>query len=537
MKASSATEKLGIDQRLDLLDEANHKNTRVLKHSAVMSALNLLGIVSALILDMIIAAKYGLQANADAFFTAMTIPLLVSQMLTTSANLALVPVFTNALLERGPVATWKLASIIANLGTVVLSITAFVGMLLSPFIIVVIAPGLDLQTRVLAVRLSRVLFLTLVPISFIEVIKAVINARDRFATPASVTPVGNMLAVACILALDRSLGIRAAAWAFALKPLAEFLILLGDLLLRERFTYHFSLDLGYSGVRRGVYLVTARMGGLMLRSTNTILERFFASFLPAGTISALNYARRLSLAMSGVVTTSVSTALLPRISVFTCQEAWPELRRAIAFGVKLISFVVLPLAAGVMALNLPLVQLLMQRGAFDAWATQFTASLISLFMLGIPFQALMRLLLAPFYASQHVRTLTLLQVAMLTLNIALDIVLILLMEAAGIPLAFALTSVVNVIIAVWLLRRHIGSFNGDLVRFLGKVGVATLVMSITIFLVWQSVAPWISSTMELLLAVPALVGVGIALYLGSVMLLRVQEFSQMVAIVRGRLMT
>ena len=72
--------------------------TQIVKNSALISIFNVLGFVSALLIDMILAARFGLGQDLDAFFIAITIPKLVGSILLVVFNVVLVPIFSRAII-------------------------------------------------------------------------------------------------------------------------------------------------------------------------------------------------------------------------------------------------------------------------------------------------------------------------------------------------------------------------------------------------------------------------------------------------------
>ncbi|PYO51808.1 MAG: hypothetical protein DMD84_11535, partial [Candidatus Rokuibacteriota bacterium] len=67
----------------------------IFKHASTTASLNGLGVVSGLILDALILGAFGLSAQTDAFFTALTVPLLITNVFAAQGPKVLIPVFSD----------------------------------------------------------------------------------------------------------------------------------------------------------------------------------------------------------------------------------------------------------------------------------------------------------------------------------------------------------------------------------------------------------------------------------------------------------
>ena len=273
--------------------------------------------------------------------------------------------------------------------------------------------------------------------------------------------------------------------------------------------------------------------------SNILAERFLVSFLPVGMVSALVYARRILHAVDTVFLASVSTAFLPRLSAQSVMKNITEFKKSLALGVKLTAFLALPVVAVFMALNLPVVRLLFQRGAFSLQAAGITASIMTLYMIGIAPMAALQMLTASYYAFQDTRTPLYIRLAMLAINLVLDLLLLQIMSARGLALALSLSRLITVVGAFWLLQRTIGAIRNNLDRFFVKLGVATLAMGTTMIILRRTLEMEVipSTFLGLLVEVGVVTLAGILIYNLAVVLLRVEEVERVVALVRARVLT
>jgi putative peptidoglycan lipid II flippase len=309
------------------------------------------------------------------------------------------------------------------------------------------------------------------------------------------------------------------------------MLLLAVEVARAGGRYHFSWSTHDPDLRAAMRLLFTRAGGMGMRRCGLIVERFLASFLPAGSVTALSYARRVSLALYQVFANSVSTAILPTLSAAAEAGNREALRRSLRLGYHMLSFVAGPAAALMAALSAPIVWVLFQRGAFDAADTALTAELLTVYALGVPALALVQVLLTPWYAGQDAGTPTRHMLWMLGVNILLAWILVRFMDALGLAWASTLTAFLSVARARWLLRRMSGlRLESYSVRVVAASGLGGLAAWGT----WALVSSWgwAGRTALVLLAAIAAGAVGGLVFLAAGQLLRLNELPRVLRLFR-----
>lgn len=119
-----------------------------------------------------------------------------------------------------------------------------------------------------------------------------------------------------------------------------------------------------------------------------------ASYLPAGTISALYYAERLLELPMSISGTALGMVSVPVLTALAARRQHDMFARHCATALRLSLLVALPAAAGLLAVAQPLVLILFGHGAFDAHAVRQTSLALSAYTLSLPLYALSRPLLA-----------------------------------------------------------------------------------------------------------------------------------------------
>ncbi|MGF1340997.1 murein biosynthesis integral membrane protein MurJ [Streptomyces flavovirens] len=191
--------------------------------------------------------------------------------------------------------------------------------------------------------------------------------------------------------------------------------------------------------------------------------------------SAYTYAQTIWLLPQSIVTVSLVTALLPRMSRAAAEGRIPDLRADLARGLRISGFVIVPAALLFLALGTQISTLLFAHGAADAASARPLGYMLQAFGLGlIPFSA-QYLLLRGFYAFEDTRTPFLMAVWIAVVDIVLATGCHLLLPArwavVGMAGAYTLSYAAGLALTVLLLRRRLGGRldDGGLRRTYGKL--------------------------------------------------------------------
>jgi putative peptidoglycan lipid II flippase len=507
----------------------------VLRDSMVISGFNALGVVGALLVDVALAAKYGLGTSTDALFLALTIPQLLATVLGTATNPVVVPLLSGTRVESGETECWKLFSNLLNLTTISLTLIAVAGTVCSGALISVSAPGLSSEPRQIAISLSRILFAIVALAGLTEVMKAMLNSYRRFAVPAAAYSVQHVVVFLGIVLVPRTAGIQAIAVSYVVGYSLQVLLLSGAL-IKLGGRYYPVLQLRHPAVREAGRLFAPLLMSQMVGQSNIWLERFLASFLPPGSVSALVYARRVLRALTLALVNSVSNALLPRFSELASRASLKELRRSVSLGLKLTLGICLPVAAGVMVTSVPLMTLLFRRGAFGAEAVSLAATTLVFYMPGLPLMAMWQTQAAPFYSMRDTKTPVLIITMSLAILAALQLALMRVAGLYGLAMALSLSRAASAIAAYLLLRRKIGEIDGDLWRYTLKAGIAAASMAVLVLYSIRFVGTQttLSQTVESLVMLVLAGILGSVVYVGTLLVLRVREAAEGIRVLRRK---
>jgi putative peptidoglycan lipid II flippase len=159
----------------------------IIRSAGVVSLATVISRILGFIRDVVIARLFGVYIYAQAFVIAFRIPNLLRDLVGEGAsNAALVPVFSEYQLRRSREEFWELANVVLNILLVILTAIVFLGILFSPLIVRLIAPGFsaDPEKFLQTVRLNRLIFPYILLISLAAYSMGILNSLKHFTVPA-----------------------------------------------------------------------------------------------------------------------------------------------------------------------------------------------------------------------------------------------------------------------------------------------------------------------------------------------------------------
>jgi len=232
-------------------------------------------------------------------------------------------------------------------------------------------------------------------------------------------------------------------------------------------------------------------------------------------VSWLYYADRLVQFPLGVFAIAISTAALPSLSTQAANKDLKYFEETLNHTLRLVLFITLPSVVGLIILGRPIIQILFERGAFDAFSTMMTNRALIFYALGLWAFSGIRVMVSAFYALQDTKTPVKVAVAALVANLILSLALMGPLKHGGLALALSLASSLQFCLLVFFLKRkaHVGNLRPVLI-FALKCTLAALIMGLGVFychskwLTVDSTAGLLSLTVNL----ASLIIIGIIIY-------------------------
>ena len=426
--------------------------SQMLRSSFVVVFFNLLSGLSGIVVETSIAANLGLSARSDAFYVAYTIPYIISNLLAATGQFSLVPFFASLESEGDEQGLWRGFSYVVNMLILGLGMIALVGIIAAPWVIDGIAPGLTRAQLALSTQLARWLFLIIIPAGVAEALRSFLLSRHYFAVATATGTIRNVTVIVTILLGFHRYGAYSIVAGYMVGYLLQFIILGCQIWLAFPFRYSLALTARGEAFRRLRGAGTAQLTAAVAWQGVVVVERIIASFLPPGTLTALNYGFKIQSTLAELLGGSVGTAALPALSRAVARKDYQEERRTLRDTLGISLLLLSPVMVFCLLLNHSIIRLVFQRGNFTPEATALMAVVMFYYSLSLLPFAFIRILSFHMFARHEGALYVRLALFLYSLNIGFDLLYVAVFRwgAKGIPLGL-LSSLVA---ASWLAYRR-----------------------------------------------------------------------------------
>jgi putative peptidoglycan lipid II flippase len=473
-------------------------NTRGFAGLRTVTLLTLVSRILGLVRDMAMAALFGNGAILDAFTVALRVPNLARRLFGEGAlTAAFLPVFVRELERAGRESAWKLASAVLNLLAVTLCVLIVIGELLLWGIGRLLPSGGDGQ---LLIGLTAVMLPYLLLICLAAQISAVLHSLRHFTAPALSPVLLNLVWIVAVVAIaPRFTTANEQIYVVAACVVVGGLLQVTALtptLFRHGFEYTAGWTRAHAQLREIIQAMLPVIVGLSITQINTLSDSLIAwsfslpetaasadangiQFLESGTASALFFGQRMYQFPLGMIGVALGTVLFPLLARHAERGRLDLLRDDLQRGLRFMISIGLPASAGLVLLSEPITSLLFQRGAFDSQDVEQTAAMISAYSSGVWAYCGLLIVHRGYYAAGDRMTPLRIGLWTMLLNLALNFALLWPLGGAGLAVATALSAMIQVAAATWLIQQRIGRFEWrGIAGVIARAAVATTAMSI-----------------------------------------------------------
>jgi putative peptidoglycan lipid II flippase len=268
-----------------------------------------------------------------------------------------------------------------------------------------------------------------------------------------------------------------------------------------------------------------------------VVDSIFASRLidPELAPTAIDKAFRIYMLPQGIFSVAVATVLFPSLARLSTRGDLDGFRRTVGLGLRQIAFTLVPASVASAVLAEPIVRLVYQRGHFTAAQTPVVAGALAAFAAGLTFNGTMLMLNRAFFSLQSNWVPTLIALANLGLNAALDAAFYR-FGTWGIPLSTSIVNIAGTAALLWLLRRRIQRVEfGETARATVLIVLASAVLAGVSYAVWRGLDAALGRSLGAqLVSVGFALAAGAVAYLAACRALAVRELDALLSLRRRR---
>lgn len=470
------------------------ENRKIVKGASLVGALTFVSRIFGLIRDIVIASFFGATMAADAFFVALRIPNVLRRLFAEGAlTVSFIPIFKEAQISGGKREAKEISDIVFTFLSLLLALIVLFAIFFAPQIVKVIAIGFDRPEKFdLTVYLTRIIFPYLFFVCLVAFSMGILNSEGYFAAPAMAPILLNISIISAAFFISPLLDEPIVGLAIGVIIGGILQVLLQIPYIRK-LGYFPSINFNFShpALKKLLFLMAPAVFGIAVYQFNIFITTIIATFLPEGSVSYLYYADRFFQLPLGIFVISLATAVLPTMSEQVATGRLDDMRDSLSFSLRIIFFVTLPAAAGLIAISEPVFSLFFQRGAFDYDTTLKAAEALRYYALGLWAIGGMKIIVPAFYAMQDMKTPVWAAFAAFIANIVFSLLLMGPLLHSGLALATTLSALLNMVILLLLISKKVGDiFNSSVITtfiksLIASVITAMVAYSVTLMTDWQ----------------------------------------------------
>ena len=470
---------------------------------------------------------------------------------------ALIPTFNDYAAPEKREELRRLVFTIVNLVLLVMGVSSIIYFFIAPwFVNSVLARGYTPTERLLTLQFTRIIFFSLLALGPFSVLQAALYAQKEFGWTSVATAAyhGGIIVGAIVTSILGRLyfGEYGLAFGVILGTMGEVALLIPGM-RKTHLKYMFVLDLKHPALSKILKLYGPVAFSFFVTACFGFLDQFFATQTPcasfmshthqvcgAENFSAMNFATLLIQFPGGLVASALSFAVLPTLTTHIREGESERFKSTLLLGFRLGLLLMIPAAAGLIVLQMPIVNLLFHHGGFTSDQARLTGTALQNYSYQLPFLAIDQLLIAAFYARKN----TLIPVTVGAVSILGYLAVALpFWKTVGMPalaLANSVQNTTHALILLVILRMAVGSLNlTGILPALLKILLATAIMFAVAWGIQLGLANIglfsLSTFSGSLLTVIVAGGIAAAVYFGLVVVLKVEEVTMLKGAVMAKL--
>ncbi|HST54541.1 MAG TPA: murein biosynthesis integral membrane protein MurJ [Solirubrobacteraceae bacterium] len=526
----------------ELPPDEPHSSRGVARNTVIFSIATGFSRVAGLVREIVAASYFGTSGAASAFTIAFQVPNLVANLFANAAlSAAFVPVFTDLLQQGRRKEAFRLASTLFWIMLIALgAITAFfilaAGAIMPLFTGDTFSGGLDTLTA----GLSQVLFPVVLLLGLNGLLVGVLQSYDHFTIPAISPAIWNIVILVVLVALRGRFHGDQQLYAYAIAILlatgVQFAMAIGAL-GRIDFRLQFAIDWHDPRIRQVFTLMLPVTIGLGIVNLDQLINSSFGTLVSDQAPRAIDNAFRIYMLPQGMFSVAVATVLFPTLSRMASRRDVDGMRQAVGVGMRQINLLLIPAAAFMIVLAVPITRLVFQRGSFNVESTHFVSVALFWFAFSLPFGGINLLLTRTFFAVQRPWIPTRLAAVNMLVDIVVSVILYRPFGIAGLVIG---TVAANAVMTALQIHRLRIGFNGRLegaqtTMITARILVASALLAAVAYIVWFVIDRLIGHSLPAeVISVGAAAGAGLWVYTRAVLAMHVPEAHQVYSMVAAR---
>jgi len=478
--------------------------------------------------ESFIVYKLGGGWEADSFIFALNLPAVIFTSLGGLITTTFMPLYTDARINNSVKTANKFASkVLKNVVLICLSIVVLFEVF--PQILVsILAPGFYGETYKNVIMFTRIVLPSIIFLGVAYTFAGVVQSYKKILAVSAMQIPTHIIIILSLVVIYPMFGIEAAVLMIIIAMFSQALFMYINA-KKVSFVYHKRTTGTSRYTKRLLRMIGPMSIGVMTYQINMIVNSRLASRLGAGNITAINLANKINMASYSALGFLVVLFLYPVLSEYAAKKDFENIIKALEKGILLIVFLMLPVTVVICFFSKDIVSILFGYGKFKRENIELTSGILIYYSLGILFLGIKDMLNRVFYSLKDTEISMINGIVTIIVNLALSLILMKVIGASGLALAYTISVVVSVI----LLFKSLKNFNmkinySHFLVEITKIIVSSGVMVLFLYLQGVLFNFNLTSKLEILLKIGGVTVISSTIYLSMLYLLRFEYLSSII---------
>ncbi len=462
----------------------NNSTTSVLHAAWIIAAVTIISKLIGFIRDIIIANYYGASLVSDAYYYAYQIPSLSLILLGGvggpfhSATVAIFSKLIPDLNKKPQEDVNKLYSTFMTGTTVFFLLLSVLMFVFAKPIMGLIISGGSYEMVNLSAQHLQIMTPLLVIGGIVGIYYGILIIYKQFMLP-NLSPIIMSVAIIAgiVIAAPNDQKGYALAWATTIGAILQFLIQYPNVrkigfLYKPNF--QFANNPNFKSIMELLFpaILSSTVGQIHI-----YVDMFFTSYISDGAWTAIGYANRVFQFPVGILVTAFLVPLFPIFSRLVADKDYEGIKNYFNKGVGVLFFAAIPIIIGILAVGMPAVRLIFERGEFDGYATFMVTEALWFLSVSIIPYVFRDSITRVYYAFNDSKTPFIVAFSSILLKYILNVVFIkqLHLGIGGITLSTSFVTLFNACVLGYFINKKIKMDYKSLFKNLFKMSIAGVI--------------------------------------------------------------
>ena len=528
-------------EKEDMSEAKKSTQAGVMKAASILIIANFLSSILGVVREIIMSSVFGMNGTLDAYNAAFTIPDLIYTILVGGGlSAAFIPVFSGYIAEKKYDDGYEMASTILNIVAIVVAVLCVIGEIFTPQLMGFVFPKLltwEPEMAHLAFTLTRIMFFQCFFMCLTGICMGILQSYKDFTPPSIGAVLYNITIIGVgVLLLTLGTGIAGFSIGVVTGSIVNLVVQIIPI-YKHGFKYKKVIYMDHEGVKQFFHLFGPVLIGIAVTQLNLVVNRRFASAQGEGILSNIIQAQRIMQLPINIFAYAIAMSIFPTMVEHFATKNMDEYRKDLSLGVRNVAFIIMPCAAGIIAIRVPLIRAIYLQGNFSSKNVYILATLLAFYCVGMIGYSVRQVILQGFYAIKETRTPVAINIFILCLNMVLTATFVKFWGAKGIAIAYSTAGICSVILQTYFLRKRVGRINGNemkesFIKCFVCCGVMYLVLTLAIYIL-EKFMPLDIKRFQLM-EVMILLIIGAGTYVVMAYVLKMQELTSIIDVFKRK---